>query len=463
MLSIDYTNMMGAVVSGGIEADAWQQAQRDFPRLNAAFQELRASGDLGFLDLPGDAALHAQSTQFAERTRGRFDDIIVLGIGGSALGPIALRTALLAPAWNTLSQAERGGRPRMHVLDNVDPTTIAALLQRLNLSRSIFVVTSKSGGTAETMAQYLVVRKRLQDALGDAAKEQLVFVTDPAKGALRAIARSDGIAALDIPPNVGGRFSVLTPVGVLPAALAGMDTAALLKGAGELADRCKQAGDSMRDNPAATFATLQYLADTKHGRHIHVLMPYADPLRDLADWFVQLWAESLGKHRSAGDAGVGPTPLNALGATDQHSKVQLFMEGPPDKTVSFVAVKERSTDVDIPSLHKDVKELGYLGGHRLGELLDIEQRATAGALARRGRPNLTIHVDRVDAWHLGALFMLLELATIYAGRLYGVNPLDQPGVELGKQFTYAQLGRADAEQARQEWNMLPKPNKEYVV
>ena len=234
-------------------------------------------------------------------------------------------------------------------------------------------------------------------------------------------------------------------------------------GARAMAEQCAAAGDSVARNPAAVFATLQYLADTKRGRHIHVLMPYSDPLRDLADWFVQLWAESLGKHRTAGDPGVGPTPLGALGATDQHSKVQLFMEGPPDKTVTFIAVAATGADLTIPKLHSNVTELAYLGGHQLSELLSIEQRATAGALARRGRPNMTIHIDRVDAWHLGALFMLLEIATIYAGELYGVNPLDQPGVELGKQFTYAMLGRPDAEQARQEWNVLPKPDARYSV
>jgi glucose-6-phosphate isomerase len=193
-------------------------------------------------------------------------------------------------------------------------------------------------------------------------------------------------------------------------------------------------------------------------------MPYSDPLRDVAAWFVQLWAESLGKERAGSPPlGVGPTPVAALGATDQHSQVQLFMEGPQDKTVSFVAVRELSTDVAIPPLHSDVAELGYLGGHRLGELLDIERRATAGALARRGRPNLTIELDRVDAWHFGGLLMLFEIATIYAGTLYGVNPLDQPGVELGKQFTYAMLGRADAEAARREWNLLPRPDADFIV
>lgn len=458
MLSLDFSNMMADVVAGGISAADWANAPAQFSAAHGTFEKRRAAGELGFLALPGDAPLHRQSIDFAGTAKGRFDDVVVLGIGGSALGPIALRTALLSPDWNALSDAERQGRPRLHVLDNVDPHTIAALLDRLNLERSLFVVISKSGGTAETMAQYLVVRDRLASKTRD-AKAHLVFVTDPKNGALREISNAEGIPALDIPPAVGGRYSVLTPVGILPAALVGMDTAALLAGAADIAARCR--GDALAKNPAGLFGTLQFLADSKTGRHIHVLMPYSDPLRDIADWFVQLWAESLGKHRQPGDNGAGPTPLAALGATDQHSKVQLFMEGPLDKTVAFIAVRETPVDVPIPSLHSDVKELGYLGGHRLGELLSIEQRATAGALARRGRLSMAIHIDRVDAWHLGALFMLLEIATVYAGALYGVNPLDQPGVELGKQFTYAQLGRADAEQARQEWNLLPKPNAQY--
>src|SRR5205085_870219 len=234
----------------------------------SGFGRRRQANELGFLDLPGNQALHRQSTDFASRARGQFDDVVVLGIGGSALGPIALRTALLKPQWNALTKDERGGWPRMQVLD--------------------------------------------------------------------------------IPPNVGGRYSVLTPVGILPAALAGMDTAALLAGAGEIAQRCES--DALAKNPAGTFATLQFLADTKLGRQIHVLMPYSDPLRDIADWFVQLWAESLGKHRRADDPGIGPTPLAALGATDQHSKVQLFMEGPPDKTVSFISVEEEAIKLEIPKL-----------------------------------------------------------------------------------------------------------------
>jgi glucose-6-phosphate isomerase len=457
-LSIDYTNMLSPVLVGGILDVDWQEQQRRFPQVRKELVNQYELGRLGFLDLPANAALLEQVREAAAWAKGRFDDVVVLGIGGSALGPIALRTALRPSGWNMLDASARDGWPRLHVLDNVDPVTIAALLDRLGLARALFLVTSKSGGTAETMAQYLVVRGRLEQA-GLAPKDHLVFITDPEKGALRAIAKAEGIRALDIPANVGGRFSVLTAVGLLPAALIGIDVDALLAGAGDMAQRC--ATDDLRKSPAGVFAVLQWLADERYGRPVHVMMPYSDPLRDFAAWYVQLWAESLGKGR--GDQWVGPTPIAALGATDQHSQVQLFMEGPQDKTVTFIAVGEEASDVAIPALHGDIPELAYLGGHRLGELLDIERRATAGALARRGRPNMTIAIDRVDPWHFGALVMMLEIATIHAGTLYGVNPLDQPGVELGKQFTYAMLGRADAEQARQEWNLLPKPNPEHVT
>ena len=449
--------MMAPPIDGGITAAEWSAAAGAFTAAHAAVADQYAEGSLGFFDLPDNGALHAQTLDFVQglRDRGAYPtDIVVLGIGGSALGPIALRTALRAPQWNLLDDAARQGQPRLHVLDNVDPANISALLARLNLATSLFVVTSKSGGTAETMAQYLIIRARLAVTLGDdGAKRRLVLVTDPEKGALRTIARTEGIAALDIPANVGGRFSVLTPVGILPAALVGIDTRELLAGAADMRARCASA--SIGTNIAGTYAALQFLADQRHGRHIQVLMPYSDALRDMADWYVQLWAESLGKHRVAGDAGVGPTPLGALGATDQHSKVQLFMEGPGDKTVTFIAVENGGTDMEIPKLHADIPELAYLGGHHLSELLDIERRATAGALARRGRPNMTLTLERVDPWHVGGLLMLLEIATAYAGRLYGVNAFDQPGVELGKQFTYAMLGRADADAARTEWNQLP--------
>ncbi len=253
---------------------------------------------------------------------------------------------------------------------------------------------------------------------------------------------------------------MLTPVGTLPAALIGIDVRSLLSGAATMAKRCES--PELATNPAGVYAMLQWLADTTLAKRVVVFMPYSDPLRDFAAWFVQLWAESLGKQRPDGTH-VGSTPLAALGATDQHAQVQLFMEGPADKTITFVAVDNRGTDVTIPNAFADVKELGYLGGHSLGELIDIEQRATAGALAKRGRPNMTIHLDRVDAAHVGELMMMLEIATAYAGQLYGIDAFNQPGVELGKQFAYALLGRPGAEQAKKEWESLPKGDPRWTV
>lgn len=459
-LRIDYSNMMATHASAGVTEDELRAGAAAFRDAHATLRHGHEAGTLGFLDLPAATALRDQVTRFATQTRGTYRDIVILGIGGSALGPIALRTALRPPLWNVLDEAHREGEPRLHVLDNVDPVTIDALLHGLKLRDALFLVVSKSGGTAETMAQYLVVRQRLSKAVGGHVSRHLVFITDPEKGALRAIARAEGITTFEIPANVGGRFSVLTPVGTLPAALIGIDIAALLDGAADMARRCETG--ELTSNPGALFATLQWLGDTRHGLRMHVMMPYADVLRDFADWFVQLWAESLGKIRADGTS-VGPTPIAALGATDQHSQVQLFMEGPVDKTVTFLSLAERATDVEIPRLHEDVPELAYLGGHSLGKLLDIERQATAGALARRGRPNMTIALDRADPWHIGGLIMLLEIATVYAGALYGVDPMNQPGVELGKQFTYAMLGRADAEAARREWNLLPKPEPRWSI
>ena len=457
-IRIDYSNMIGSA-AGGLDEKVWADASDAFAKAHDGFTRLRKDGTVGFADVVSDASLRDQSLDFAKRVRGKYTDIVILGIGGSALGPIALRTALRPSGWNMLSDSARSGEPRLHVLDNVDPETIAALLDRIDLVKSLFIVTSKSGGTAETMSQFLIVHDRVTKS-GLKASDHFVFVTDPKQGALRPLAHATSIPALDIPPSVGGRFSVLTPVGTLPAALIGIDVAALLDGAEAMVARCK--GSDLATNPAGVYATLQWLAETRLGKSINVLMPYSDPLRDFAAWFVQLWAESLGKHKPDGTS-VGQTPLAALGATDQHSQVQLFMEGPTDKVVTFVAVDERGTDVTIPHGFKEVTELGYLGGHSLGELIDIEQRATAGALAKRGRPNLTIHLEKVDAWHVGGLIMLLEIATAYAGQLYGIDAFNQPGVELGKQFAYALLGRPGADAAKKEWDSLPPADARWSI
>ncbi|HEX2094957.1 MAG TPA: glucose-6-phosphate isomerase [Longimicrobiaceae bacterium] len=466
LVTLDYNNMLSPRLGGrGIDPARLDALAGRFREVHEDTRRRREAGELGFFELPYAQEVVDQIEAFANGAGQAFENVVVLGIGGSALGTIALRTALLNPFWNELDDEGREFFPRLYVLDNVDPTTFGAFLEKVDLRKTLFNVISKSGGTAETMSQYLVVRERLEAELGEGCRGHLLFTTDPQEGVLRQLAQSERIGTLPIPAKVGGRFSVLSAVGLFPAAMVGIPIRELLEGARAMDERCR--ADDLRSNPAGIFAALQYLADTEKGAPIHVMMPYSDRLRDVADWFRQLWAESLGKQytRAGDEVFVGPTPVRSLGATDQHSQVQLYMEGPFDKTITFLVERDPGEDVQIPALpqYADVGELGYLGGHTLGELLRVEQAATEAALAQRGRMSMTIEVPRVDARSVGALLMLLEIATVYAGGLYGIDPLDQPGVELGKQLTYGIIGRSGFEERRAEWESREPKREEWIV
>ncbi|UCC26476.1 MAG: glucose-6-phosphate isomerase [Gemmatimonadales bacterium] len=425
-----------------------------FAQAHEQVQARRDAGEMGFFQLPLDHATADTVQSLADGFGQWFENLVVLGIGGSGLGAITLREGLLGQSWNERSDEDRSYFPRLYVLDNPDPETARGLLSRLDLRRTLVNVVSKSGTTAETMALYLVIRGMLAEVIDtDNLHGHFIFTTDPERGVLRALAEEEGVPTLAIPPNVGGRFSVLTPVGLFPAAITGVPVRELLDGAAHALRRCES--PRLRENPAGMLATLLHLFDTEMGRPIHVLMPYADRLRALTLWFQQLWAESLGKIR--GEGHVGPTPLPAVGATDQHAQVQLFMEGPHDKVVVFVA-SEASDDLPIPSVHPRIPELSYLSGASLGRLLEAERRATREALRRRGRPSLTLEVGPVTPASLGGILMLLEIATVYAGALYGVDPLDQPGVELGKVLTYGLMGREGFEVPQ-----LPDPDPRWRV
>jgi glucose-6-phosphate isomerase len=409
------------------------------------FEARRKSGEVGFADLPADRATSDACARLAHDLAARFENLLVLGIGGSSLGGRAIVSALAHPYANLLPRERRGGL-RVFFPDNSDPATFAALLDTLDLAETCFATVTKSGGTAETMAQHLALRERCLARFGEAGyRERCVLVTDPAKGALRAIAQADQLRALPVPASIGGRFSALSAVGLLPAAAAGVDVAALLEGAAALEARCRT-GD-LAQNPALLYAATLHLLDVRKGRRIDVLMPYCDALRDLGDWFVQLWAESLGKRPET-----GPTPFRAVGATDQHSSLQLMMEGPHDKVVTLVKVGRPRADVAIkvPDGYRVHGEIAYLDGHTMGELIEAERRATEAALRKAGRPVASIELPRLDARALGELLMLLELATAYAGGLYGVNAFDQPGVEAGKRYAQGLLGRPGYEKYRDE-------------
>ncbi|MCD6415471.1 MAG: glucose-6-phosphate isomerase [Planctomycetes bacterium] len=409
--------------------------------------ESRRGGDVGFMELPYDEELAARIVEKAGELRGWCHNFVVLGIGGSALGAIALHTALNHSFHNLLPAGHPGrkGAPRLFVMDNVDPALLSHFFDVIEdeLPETAFNVITKSGSTAETMSQFLHVRELLRRRGADPAR-QIIATTDadPEKSILRRIAQREGFCTLPIPQNVGGRFSVLSAVGLLSAAVGGIDVRRLLAGAAAMDARCRS-GDPRR-NPAALYAALLYLFYGR-GKPITVLMPYCHALRRLGDWYVQLWAESLGKRDGLETTDIfnGPTPVASVGVTDQHSTMQLYQDGRFDKVITLVEVQRVLPEGEnLPIARGDCEdELSYLAGRGFEELFQAELSATRRALTDKSRPNLTLRIPEVSPWTLGEMFMFFEYAVAYSGSLYGVNTFDQPGVELGKQYTYGLMGR----------------------
>lgn len=448
MIELDLTNCsterLGphAGIDLAAEGTAWAARLED----HAADLNARAgTGMLGWIPLPDEVDSAREIAEYAAAARERFTDLVVLGIGGSSLGALAVISALQHPL--RLMQSDGRGL-RVHFVDNVDPDQTSSLLEVLDPATTLVNVISKSGSTAETMAAFMVFRSWLEAALGPDHAAHVVATTDPETGTLRPLAARAGYRMFEVPPSVGGRFSVLSPVGLLPIALAGIDIEGLLAGARRANATITKAYSV---NPILQASLCQYLS-YRRGRVISVLMPYSSRLRHVSSWFVQLWAESLGKavDRSGSRVNEGSTPLAALGATDQHSQVQLFNEGPDNKIVAFVRIGAFDQELAIPPLDLDVPGLDYLAGQTFARLIGAEQAATAHALVRHGKPGYTLRLPDVSAESVGELLQFLMWQTAVMGELTGVDTYDQPGVELGKVYTYALMGREGFDDERRE-------------
>ena len=432
----------------------------------AAIKEVnrqRQEGLIPYRDLPYNEAYPKQVKTAAKAICGSCENFVVLGIGGSALGNIALQTALNPYLYN-LDPKQRKG-PRLFVFDNVDPMQLGSFLDWIGdpLDKTIFNVISKSGRTAETAAQFLIIRQMLLDRLGpEGYKKQIVATTDAQAGTLRTITDAAGFRSLEVPDGVGGRFSVLSPVGLLSAAVCGIDIDALLAGARTM-DRRVSEGDFFA-NPAAVNAAIQ-VHYYYRGKPISVMMPYSYALKDLSDWYRQLWAESLGKCRDLDgkEVFVGPTPVKALGTTDQHSQVQLYREGPNDKIYTFLQTEHFSRDLEIGSCPPEAPELGYLAGSGMSKLLNSEKLATEYALVKDKRPCLTVLFDRICPETIGQFIYLYEVTTSIAGVLFHINAYDQPAVELGKEATFALMGRAGYEDLAEKIKPFTCPDQKFVI
>lgn len=450
MLQLDVSHMLAENI--GHHGVSQKELEERSPRFVAAAQELlERRAEMPWRDLPSsqEAELSRLLAE-AAALREWAENFVLLGIGGSALGPEAVQRALHPHYHNELPAGKRNG-PRFYAVDNVDPERLAGLFAVIDPAKTVFCVISKSGNTLEPMALFLTLRARLEEQLGKAeSKKHIVCITDPKQGTLRRIADQEGYLSFAVPEGVGGRFSELCPVGLFPAALCGIDVHDLLAGAADMDRACQE--QELWKNPAFLYAAL-LCVEMEKGKNISVLMPYADRMRLVADWYAQLWAESLGKRkdRNGNEVFVGQTPLRALGATDQHSQLQLYMEGPADKVITFLKVQNFENKVTIPDQYvEECPELAYLAGVTFSQLMSVEQWATSTALARAGRPSLTISLPEVSAYTLGGLLYFFEVATAFAGAYLNINAFDQPGVEAGKIAAYAYFGRPGYEKERQE-------------
>jgi len=431
----------------GITKAELKEIEPRIAEAHAILRKERADGIYGFWSLHDDKKTLADVKETAgEFLKKGFENLVILGIGGSALGTTALVTALRSKFYNLLSRRARGNHPRIFVVDNIDPDTFKKVMKLCPPQKTLYNVISKSGNTAETMSQLMIAVEAIEKKFGKGGvKDHVVVTSNPrgqgaSKSLLHPVADEYSLKSFDMPLNVGGRFSVFSTVGLFPAAMLGMDLDAMFEGCAAMDARCAKA--DLRENPAYLRAAIQYLADTRKGKVMSVMMPYSDALRDVADWYCQLWAESLGKRTSLNGEEVftGQTPIKALGATDQHSQIQLYREGPNNKIINVLEVGRFDSSLKIPDTLKSLTDLNYLRGKTMNKLMAAELQGTVDALKLSKRPVSRITLPRVSEHTVAQLLYMLEAETAMAGRLYNVNTFDQPGVEEGKTIARELMG-----------------------
>ncbi len=442
-IKIDYNFCMEDIIGkDGISQKEISKLSQSTEEVHKKIIKERDNDIIGFYKLPFLDCKDIKNK--AKIFRENYKTCVLIGIGGSALGANAIFTSLSKFFDN-----------RLFIIDNVDPDIFYELIDKINIKETFFVVVSKSGGTAETISNFLVFRKYLIDNLGfEEYKKRVVIITDSKKGPLRELVLSENLESFSIPENVGGRFSVLSAAGLFPLSFVGIDIELILEGAIYMSNILQN--DNIFENPSYLLGSIHYLAYHK-GKSINVFMPYSSKLHKIADWFIQLWAESLGKEL------IGITPLKAIGATDQHSQLQLFMEGSKDKLVTFIQIEKFKNDILIPE--QDISsKYKYLFNHSMGELLNNECNATKAALAINGIMNYTILLEDLNPFILGELLFMFQVMTHYTGYLFEINPFNQPGVELGKEFTYSIMGRDNyAERHHEYLNLISRSKKEYIL
>lgn len=438
----DYVQDLSGCMDGAIGRHGLKRVSLAawYNKAEAALERLRAdyeSSRLLLLRIVEETAdIDAAEAALGKLSEGA-ETIVFFGTGGSSLGG---QTLAQIAGWGIPHTAAKAPhlRPRIRFYDNLDGSTLEALLAATDFAKTRFVVTSKSGGTAETLAQAIATISAIQAAgLGDRIPSLFLGITEPEapgkSNGLRALFQSLSIPMLEHHTGIGGRFSCLTNVGLLPAMARGLDAREIRAGARAILQPMLEAAP-VADIPFAAGAAAMVGLSKDRGIRTLVLMPYSDRLGKLADWYVQLWAESLGK------GGEGTTPVPAVGPVDQHSQLQLFMDGPREIATTIIRLMPKGSGPMIDKALAAKAGLGFIGGRTIGDIVDAQGHAIAQALTTAGRPVRTIDVPELDAHAAGALLMHFMMETIVAGRLLSLDPFDQPAVELAKILTKQRLG-----------------------
>ena len=445
-LQFDFNFAIGENVHNGINYDEFVESKN---LSNSGYMELLnlvKKGDVGFPNLPNRDV--SGITEYAKDIQGKFNDLILVGIGGSSLGIEALVNALLPYGYNGLSYSERGCFPRIWVADNPDPHKTYWIKKHCEPSDTLICVISKSGGTVETIANFSILYEWIKSDVKN-YNEHILIITDPEKGSLKQFANKENIKSFSVPQNVGGRFSVLSDVGLVPAKILGINIENILKGADEL---YKNHTDLILNLSAV------YLHFLKKGYNINVLMPYSSRLEKFAEWYCQLWGESLGKKKE--NERFGSTPVRAVGAIDQHSQIQLYKEGPFDKLITFIEIQTHDHKENAYAFFEDYD---YLKQVELGNLINTELKCTEAALFKEKKPNVKLVINTLDEYSLGMLFMLFQTVVSVIGLALKINPFNQPGVEEGKMFAYGLMGRKEFKHKKEEFKEIYNKFDDYII
>ncbi len=442
-ITIDHTLAMAEVVgaANGLSPAELSALEPRLQQVEALIQTWRQDGTAGFCALPYDRTLAPEIKALAKQLKEWCRDALVVGLGGAAIGVRALRQALLHPSHNFFPLGRRQYHSRLFLADNIEPDSLYGMLDSLELKRLAVNVISLSGETPETLALFLFIYQILANRLGAAqAKESCVLTTAAGKGGLRRLADKEGFPLLTVPTGVHGGFGILSAMGLFPAALAGIDINGLLAGARFMDQRLQDA--PLRENPAYQLAACYYLASQAKGRPVHLILPYADSLLGLADWWVHLWSTSLGKQydREGRRVNAGITTVRGRGAADQHTLLPYALEGPNTMVVTFLEVESFQHQITVPPALPGAEDLTYLHGRTFGQLLAADKQAAAGLLAESGRPSLTIRLPAVNAFTIGQLIHLLQMTTLILGGLLGIDPMSQPRLAEIRRTTGGLLG-----------------------